>query len=315
MDDSADRGTFEWVADWEQLREVLSPTSLGLPPTARVVDVGCGTSTLPLHLATMYTSVVGADREPHCAASMSAMHANSEGLCWVTCDVTTSDTAALDATLPEGSSELVVDKGTLDCALTEDEASRLLCNVARMLSSGGVYVVISFRKRELLVPLLTCDQLPWTVEHRPLLPATGLGSPSSICIMRKCASAGGMPPSVDVVSAHLQAIQDQWYQHDNPLLTAEREAHLREAWSTAAMRQQDRPPRGVLPTDHLPLAVAFEVLFTPEERGEIGIDGFVSDLLDGDPTHGEGRGKPSGVPEAPRSIGLEEALAYLRREQ
>ena len=129
------------------------------------------------------------------------------------------------------------------------------------------------------------------------------------------ASAGGMPPSVDVVSAHLQAIQDQWYQHDNPLLTAEREAHLREAWSTAAMRQQDRPPRGVLPADHLPLAVAFEVLFTPEERGEIGIDGFVSDLLDGDPTHGEGRGEPSGVPDAPRSIGLEEALAYLRREQ
>ena len=338
----ADRGTFEWVAGWEELRDVLSPSRLGLPTDARVVDIGCGTSTLPLHLATMYGRVTGADREPHCAASMSAMHSESDALRWVTCDVTATDTAALEAVLPEGSAELVVDKGTLDCALTEDEAAPLLCNVARLLSGGGVYVVVSFRKRELLVPLLSCEALPWTVEHVPLLPASGVGAPSSVCIMRKRLAAsedgdgggggGSLPSARAVVAEHLQAVSDWWYQQEAPMLTADREAELREAWS-AAMRQLRSsvasavgatPPTPPPPCDSLPLALAFEVLFTPSERAEIGFDGFVSDLVDGGAGGEEGSDDDDDVAMAhaqrrgadmPTSISLEEALAYLRRDQ
>ena len=109
-----DRGNFEWVNGWEVLAPHLSPSSLGLPPTARVVDIGCGTSSLPLHLSTMYVEVVGVDREAHCTASMTAQHGCSNLLRWLTCDVTAAE---LDESLPEGCADLVVDKGMLDCAL------------------------------------------------------------------------------------------------------------------------------------------------------------------------------------------------------
>ena len=75
----------------------------------------------------------------------------------------------------------------------------------------------------------------------------------------------------------------------------------------AACRSSQELAR-LLPADHLPLAVAFEVLFTAEEREEIGFEGFLSDL---DARPGQ---SPSSAA-ALRSISLEEALDYLRSEQ
>lgn len=111
---SIDRGNFEWVADWKVLRPLLSPDRLGLAPTAHVVDIGCGTSLLPVQLASMYTKVTGVDREPHCAASMTAQYGDRAGLEWVTCDITCTD---FGTHLADESANLVVDKGMLDCAL------------------------------------------------------------------------------------------------------------------------------------------------------------------------------------------------------
>ena len=69
---------------------------------------------------------------------------------------------------------------------------------------------------------------------------------------------------------------------------------------------------------HLPLPVAFEVLFTAEERDEIGFDGFLSDLAALEPEDAVVDGPSFVLPtEATgvRSISLERALAYLRTEQ
>ena len=225
-----DRGVFEWVADWKTLGPRLSPAHLGLSPAARVIDVGCGTSTLPLHLASMYACVTGVDREEHCASSMTAQYGERDDLRWITCDVTAPE---LDASLlPYGCADLVVDKGMLDCALTEDIAAPLLCNVARLLSEGGVYAVISFRKVELLEPLLRCEALPWSVESEALPPSAD-GARVSLCLMRKCLAVddASLPSSV---AHHINATMDEWYMHEAPLLTAEREGALRESWSAAA---------------------------------------------------------------------------------
>ena len=88
-----------------------------------------------------------------------------------------------------------------------------------------------------------------------------------------------------------------------------------------------------LPTDHLPLPVAFDLLFTREEKSEIGFDGFVSDLAESTaeavPSRGLGASDEEVVGYAPlvgraavgrdllppSSISLDEAIAYLRREQ
>ena len=60
------------------LAPLLSPAHLGLAADARVLDVGCGTSLLPVHLATMYTSVIGVDRDP-LAFEMAAAWAGDYG--------------------------------------------------------------------------------------------------------------------------------------------------------------------------------------------------------------------------------------------
>jgi hypothetical protein len=327
MDDSylgdvVDRGTFEWVAGWEQLARVLSPARLELSPNARAVDIGCGNSMLPVCLSSMYANVIGIDREPHCAASMIAQHGQSDALRWETCDITATDTVALDAVAPPASVELVVDKGMLDCALTEDIAAQMLCNVARMLADGGVYIVISFRKPDLLVPMLSCAEFPWAVEHEPLSSLAG-GVHSSICVMRVDWRNGvGRPPSCEAVRQHLQTTVDWWYQQEDPLLTSEREVQLREAWSAASagLRSRNDGLHGDvlhLPADHLPLGVAYQIIFTDDERTEIDLDGFVSDvsaLAAAEPQNAGARTTASPEQEV-RSISLDQALAYLQAEQ
>eukprot|EP00967_Tisochrysis_lutea_P102066 scaffold153494_cov40-Tisochrysis_lutea.AAC.2 len=44
------------------------------------------------------------------------------------------------------SCSIVVDKGTLDCALVEGKCAALLCAVDKLMPPGGVYAVISFRQ-------------------------------------------------------------------------------------------------------------------------------------------------------------------------
>ena len=48
-------GTFEWIVGWEELAAHLAPPAvLGLAPGARAVDLGCGTSEVPVHLGAKY---------------------------------------------------------------------------------------------------------------------------------------------------------------------------------------------------------------------------------------------------------------------
>ena len=65
-------GTFEWIVGWDELAAHLAPAALGLPPGARALDVGCGTSELPVHLAREagYASVTAIDRDTGCIAHM-----------------------------------------------------------------------------------------------------------------------------------------------------------------------------------------------------------------------------------------------------
>merc|ERR1719440_2272105 len=111
----------------------------------------------------------------------------------------------------------------LDCAIVEQDAARLLHTVRTwLLAPDGVYVVISFRRAELLVPMLSCPDLGWEVTHASLQLADG-EKPASVCTMR---CRRDVPPTaVDVatVEQHVQQIVDQWYRDEAPLLTAERE--------------------------------------------------------------------------------------------
>ena len=161
-------------------------------------------------------------------------------------------------------------RGSRPCAQTEDDvAAPMLCNVWKLLACGGVYVVISFRKQELLLALLSDDELGWTVERHEYL-ASAVGDESSICVLRKggigfagggagggegggsgggaggggevgsdVVAAGdrvaGDPPRREAVSKHVQRVLDWWYTQEEPLLTAEREERLVESWAQASI--------------------------------------------------------------------------------
>jgi len=301
------RGTFEWVAGWDKLAPLLTPEALGLPRTARVADVGCGNSTLPLHLGSLYESVLGLDREQHTAETMRTQHGSEHRrVAWATCDVCDADSLA--SACPQGLADLVVDKGMLDCAIVEHDAARLLCNVRSwLLSPRGVYVVVSFRKPELLVPVLSCPELGWEVRHTALrLP--GVEQQASVCVMRRAeAAAGGRPPDEAVVGRHIGAVVDRWYREESPLLTAEREQQLRAGWE-AALARLSLLASAAMPEGHLPLREAWELMLTCEERGELPADEFAADV-------GEflGRAGAAAAPGA-ATLGLAQALAYLQEQ-
>ena len=156
--DALAHGEFEWVADWEEIAPLLTPAALGLSkPELCAADIGCGTSALAANLARLpgFGSVVGLDREEACVAHMRSTHGEEGGLRWRVADVTAEEAGAA---LPDGGFDLVVDKGTCDCALVEHDAARLLRNVWRALAPGGVYLIVSFRSRDLLLPILSAPQ-------------------------------------------------------------------------------------------------------------------------------------------------------------
>ena len=86
--------TFDWVLDWAQVEPHVSPNALGIAMSSRVVDVGCGYSTTPVHLSSIYADVLALDREQSCVDAMAAKHERSRGLRWAACDVCSIDDLA-----------------------------------------------------------------------------------------------------------------------------------------------------------------------------------------------------------------------------
>ncbi len=313
-------GDFEWVSGWADLAPLLTPAALGLdsrgvPP--RAVDIGCGTSALAVRLAETgsFSSVTGVDREAACVVHMRSRYGEAAGLRWSECDVASD---AIDSVLPAGSAELVVDKGTLDCAIVEHDAARLLCNVWQLLAPGGVYVIISFRAPELLLHLLSGPALPWAAapRHTELThQLTASGRPASVCVLRKPAAAGLGALDVSCVAAHVAEAVDAWYRQAEPLLTAEREAKLRRDWATAlAERALDSLTLAAgaagaeAPASSLPLRTVYSVLFTDEERGEMEFDEFAADAAPFLAAAGA-------APEGATAMSLEQAIGFLEFAQ
>ena len=91
MAQTAKAGTFEWVAGWsDELARLLDPVELGLDVAAnlRAVDIGCGTSEVPLHLSQV-TRTGHPQTRAHCSDRLSCIHMVSPllrcrvfPLCW-----------------------------------------------------------------------------------------------------------------------------------------------------------------------------------------------------------------------------------------
>jgi hypothetical protein len=145
-----------------------------------------------------------------------------------------------------------------------------------------------------------------------------------------------------VVAAAHQAVLDQWFREQQPLLTPSREAALAAAWAAAAAAVAAAassprpsaatvgagalPPSDVLPAPaagppggsghpgapppaRLGLRAAYEAMFLADERAEYAFGDFLEDLEGtGRAERGEARGEPT-------SFSLFDAMEFLRANQ
>ena len=153
-------------------------------------------------------------------------------------------------------------------------AAELLVTIARVLSSAGVYVIVSFRKERLLRKLLECEELPFEPLEHVELPAT-TGDSASFCRVRKRVGAA-TEIYLAALRANIDHVTDWWYQEQSPLLTRERREEVCAAWMKCARAAAHAT--GGAEELALPLRTAFEVLLTAEERTELSLDYFLADL-------------------------------------
>jgi len=99
----------EWLADWAQLRPSIEKC-LGGNTEARILEVGCGTSSLAWHMwRAGYRHAVHTDLSPVCISTMAAQHPH---LAFLQRDLT-------DLQFREGQFDLVLEKSTLDTLLSD----------------------------------------------------------------------------------------------------------------------------------------------------------------------------------------------------
>ncbi|KYO29604.1 endothelin-converting enzyme 2 [Alligator mississippiensis] len=132
---------------------------------------GCGSSTLSYDLFQLgYTDITSIDYSAVCIEAMRARYAHCPGLRWAVMD-------ARDLRFPDGSFDVVLEKGVLD-AMVAGEADpwhvspqatalldRVLSEVSRVLRPGGRFVSISFAQPHFRKPHYAQPAYGWSLRH------------------------------------------------------------------------------------------------------------------------------------------------------
>jgi SAM-dependent methyltransferase len=119
-DDEGAYGNYDWIADYQAIRQFLTPEFLEVGLDARLLIVGCGTSTLSENLyASGFHNIVNVDIDAKQIELMRSVHADKPGMSWIVADLCDARSA-----LPaDGSFDVAIDKGTLDALLCTDQAA------------------------------------------------------------------------------------------------------------------------------------------------------------------------------------------------
>jgi hypothetical protein len=133
-DDEGAYGNYDWIADFQAIRQFLTPEFLEVGLDSRLLIVGCGTSTLSENLyASGFHNIVNVDIDAKQIELMRCIHADKPGMSWLVADLCDARSA-----LPtDGAFDVAIDKGTLDALLCTDQASEAPPppNLPRYLSS------------------------------------------------------------------------------------------------------------------------------------------------------------------------------------
>jgi EEF1A lysine methyltransferase 4 len=155
----ANESSFEWLVPSDTFMAILEPYLEQLPPDARILNVGSGTSPLHNHLRGRgFKGVTNLDYEPLAAQRGTQLEQDAFGdvaLTYVVADATQLES------LPDhhGKYHLVVDKSTSDaiaCAGNEALLS-MAQGIKQCLMQGGLWIAMSLSAKRFDVPELPFD--------------------------------------------------------------------------------------------------------------------------------------------------------------
>ncbi|XP_048215290.1 citrate synthase-lysine N-methyltransferase CSKMT, mitochondrial [Perognathus longimembris pacificus] len=180
--------TFDWFFGYEEIQELLFPLLQKARATAplRVLDVGCGTSSLSAGLYTKSpypVDVLGIDFSPVAIAHMNGLLEGGQDqaplcpghpascLCFMQADAQNMVPIA-----PSGSFHLVLDKGTWDAVARGGlpGAYQLLSECLRVLSPEGTLIQFSDEDPDVRLPCLEQRSCGRTVTVQELGPFKGI---------------------------------------------------------------------------------------------------------------------------------------------
>lgn len=180
--------TFDWFFGYEEAQGLLLPllekSWAACPP--RVLDVGCGTSSLCTGLYTKCphpVDVLGVDFSPVAVAHMNSLLEGGQGqtpLCpghpESSLHFMQADGQNLQPLASSGSFQLVLDKGTWDAVARGGlpGAYQLLAECLRVLSPQGTLIQFSDEDPDVRLPCLEKGSQGWTVTVQELGPFRGI---------------------------------------------------------------------------------------------------------------------------------------------
>ncbi|KAH0793893.1 methyltransferase-like protein 13 [Histomonas meleagridis] len=125
----------EWFVPYSTIRKFIHKH---LGTDKKTLVIGCGTSDLSFEMYNEgYKDIQSMDYSPEAIEEMKVKYPQLE---WSVMDVR-------EMTYPNESFDSIVDKGTLDCLFfldeTNEQITKMLLEVSRVLKSGGQYVVVT----------------------------------------------------------------------------------------------------------------------------------------------------------------------------
>ncbi|XP_055271704.1 citrate synthase-lysine N-methyltransferase CSKMT, mitochondrial isoform X2 [Moschus berezovskii] len=180
--------TFDWFFGYEEAQGLLLPllekSRAACPP--RVLDVGCGTSSLCTGLYTKCphpVDVLGVDFSPVAVAHMNSLLEGGQaqtplrpGHPESSLHFMQADGQNLQPVASSGSFQLVLDKGTWDAVARGGlpGAYQLLAECLRVLSPQGTLIQFSDEDPDVRLPCLEKGSQGWTVTVQELGPFRGI---------------------------------------------------------------------------------------------------------------------------------------------
>lgn len=153
--------TFDWYVSYEPLKDIMGPL---LKPESKILMLGCGNSRFSAQLYEAgFQNITNVDISDVCILQMKARYKDLDRMEWLIKDCTKLD-------FPDGSFDLVIDKGTTDAILCGSNSFhnvyQMNKHVSRVLKKGGHFLVITYGHPDTRVDHFRRKRLHWEVDHK-----------------------------------------------------------------------------------------------------------------------------------------------------